>query len=126
MGQNLTWSVLSYVKNRMTFPTVKVDIVLDDQGLSLHEYGIAGKILYTPGHTSGSVSVLLDTGEAFVGCLAHNDLPFRFHPGLPIYADNSNAIKESWKLILDGGAYMIFPGHGKPFPVETIKKHLFG
>ncbi len=37
---------------------------------------------------------------------------------------NIDLIKESWKLIIDGGAKMIFPGHGKPFPVEIIKKHI--
>jgi len=29
--------------------------------------GIHGKALYTPGHTSGSMIILLDSGEASVG-----------------------------------------------------------
>ncbi len=68
------------LKNKFAFPTAKVDIVLGDEGLSLKEYGIPGKILYTPGHTYGSVSVLLETGDAFIGCLAQNKAPFVLKP----------------------------------------------
>jgi len=126
-----TWGKISrsmlmpLIKNKMTFPVAKVDILLDDSEVLLNEYGIAGRILYTPGHTLGSVSVLLDTGEVFVGCLAHNRLPFTFHPALPIYAENVDLIKESWKKLIDAGAKMVFPGHGKPFSVEIIKKYIY-
>lgn len=117
--------LLPLLKNKMTIPPVQADIILDDRDLSLSKYGIAGKILYSPGHTLGSVSVLLDTGEAFVGCLAHNNLPFRLKPGLPIYAENIDLIKESWRLLIARGAKMIFPAHGKPFSVEIIKKYIY-
>ena len=125
-----TWGKISrsllmpLLKYRMSFPAVKADIILNDNEISLNNYGISGRILYTPGHTLGSVSVLLNTGEAFVGCLAHNRLPFTFHPALPIYAENIDLIKHSWKRIIDAGAQTIFPGHGKPFSVEIIKKYI--
>ena len=46
-------------------PATDVDIVLEDgEFLSLFEYGIPGKIVHTPGHSMGSVSVLLETGDA--------------------------------------------------------------
>jgi glyoxylase-like metal-dependent hydrolase (beta-lactamase superfamily II) len=117
--------LLPLLKNKMTIPPVQADIILDNRDLSLNKYGISGKILYSPGHTLGSVSVLLDTGEAFVGCLAHNNLPFRLQPGLPIYAENIELIKKSWRLLIDRGAKMIFPAHGKPFSVEIIKKYIY-
>jgi glyoxylase-like metal-dependent hydrolase (beta-lactamase superfamily II) len=106
------------------FPAEKVDIVLDENDYSLNDFGIPGKIVYTPGHTQGSVSVLLETGEAFVGCLAHNNLPFRFRPGLPIFADNIEKVKESWNSIIQQGAKTIYPAHGNPFSVDIIKKAL--
>lgn len=125
-----TWGKISsslfkhLLKNKMAFPTVKPDIVLGDYGLLLNEYGISGKIVYTPGHTLGSVSVLLDSGELFAGCLAHNKLPLTTHPALPIYAHNIDLVKESWKKVIKAGAKMIFPGHGKPFSIEIIKKYI--
>ena len=107
-----------------SFPPVNADIVLDDNGLSLEDYGIAGKIMYTPGHTYGSVSVVLDSGDAFIGCLAHNRVPFVMKPSLPIYAKDIDQLKASWKVVIDQGAKNIYPGHGKPFPVEKILKYL--
>lgn len=108
----------------MPIEKVDVDILLNDEDYSLNEYGIDGKITFTPGHTSGSVSVLLKTGEAFVGCLAHNGFPFRSSPGLPIYAENIDLIKSSWNMLIEKGARMIYPGHGNPFPVAEIKQYL--
>jgi hydroxyacylglutathione hydrolase len=106
------------------FPATDVDIVLEDDGLSLAEYGIPGRVIYTPGHTPGSVSVLLETGDAFVGDLAMNGLPLRLGPGLPIFAENVQQVKESWKTLLDQGAQMVYPGHGKPFPANVMRKAL--
>jgi hydroxyacylglutathione hydrolase len=103
---------------------VVADIVLDDRGMSLEPYGIPGRIVHTPGHTSGSVSVVLDSGDACIGCLAHNRLPFRMKPGLPIYAADPELLKRSWKRVLDMGTRTAYPGHGKPFPVEKIIPYL--
>jgi glyoxylase-like metal-dependent hydrolase (beta-lactamase superfamily II) len=105
-------------------PSAEVELVVEDDGLSLKEYGISGRIVYTPGHTMGSVSVLLDSGEAFVGDLAMNKLPFRLGPGLPTVAEDSGKVKESWRKLLELGATTVYPAHGKPFSAEVIKKAL--
>lgn len=105
-------------------PPTKVDIVLGDEVFSLSEYGIPGKILYTPGHSMGSVSVLLDTGEAFVGDLAMSGPPMRFTPGLPTLAEDIHKVRESWELLIKAGAKNIYPAHGKPFSVDIIQRAL--
>ncbi|MEN8202894.1 MAG: MBL fold metallo-hydrolase [Bacteroidota bacterium] len=112
------------LKKKVAFPPAKVNISVGDQGLSLKEYGIPGKIVYTPGHTYGSISIILESGEAFIGCMAHNRFPFVFRPGLPIYAKDIELIKKSWKVVIDEGAQTIYPGHGKPFPLEKILQYL--
>jgi glyoxylase-like metal-dependent hydrolase (beta-lactamase superfamily II) len=86
--------------------------------------GADGHIIYTPGHTDGSVSVLLDSGEAFVGCLIHNRAPFVFKPGLPIYAKDILQLKLSLKMVIDRGAKILYPGHGNPVPVQKILKYI--
>jgi len=106
------------------FPPTQVDVVLGDEGLSLAEYGIPGRVIHTPGHTAGSVSVLLETGDAFVGCMAHNGLPFRLSPGLPIFAEDLEQLRESWKLVLNQGARTIYPAHGEPFSADIIRRVL--
>jgi glyoxylase-like metal-dependent hydrolase (beta-lactamase superfamily II) len=116
--------MMPFVKIKGKFPAAKVDIILDDEGLSLEKYGIPGKVVYTPGHTFGSISVVLESGDAFVGCLAQNRAPFVFRPKLPIYAKDLELLKESWVKVINMGALTIYPGHGNPFPIEKITKFL--
>jgi hydroxyacylglutathione hydrolase len=106
------------------FPGTSVDLALDDTDFSLEPYGISGKILYTPGHSMGSMSLLLDTGDAFVGDSAMNALPMRIGPGLPAFAEDINAAKESFRLLLSRGARHIYPAHGKPFKSELLERFL--
>ena len=98
--------------------------MLEDEEYPLESYGIHGKVIYTPGHSSGSISLLLDTGDAFVGDLAMNVFPTRIGPGMPIFAENVNALKESWRLLLSSGAKQIYPAHGKPFNADVLEKLL--
>jgi glyoxylase-like metal-dependent hydrolase (beta-lactamase superfamily II) len=105
-------------------PATNVDIVLGDEELSLVDYGIPGRIISTPGHSMGSVSVLLETGDTFVGDLAMNGFPMRIGPGLPIFAEDLQKVKRSWQLLLDKGAKTAYPAHGKPFSADAIRRAL--
>ncbi len=106
----------------LRFNAFKADVIIGDEGLSLEEYGIPGKIIHTPGHTPGSVSILLETGDAFVGCMTHNSFPFRLRPGLPIFAEDLPGLRESWKMLLHAGAKTIYPAHGNSFSsMEMLK-----
>ncbi len=105
-------------------PATEVDVVLKDEEFTLAEYGIPGKVIYTPGHSSGSVSVLLETGDVFVGDLAMNKFPLRFSPGLPIFAEDWDKVIESWKMLLDQGAQTVYPAHGEPFSADIIRNAL--
>ena len=104
----------------------KVDIGLDADELSLAPYGIAGRIVYTPGHTAGSISVLLDSGAALVGDMAMNSLPMRFSPGLPVFAENLPQLMESWRMLLERNLQTIYPSHGGPFAPEVMRRAVSG
>ena len=121
------WGALLGVPMRIMVPLVKfpgspVDVALGDEPFSLEPFGISGKVLHTPGHSSGSMSVLLDTGEAFIGDLAMNSLPMRIGPGMPPLGDDPNAIKRSWRLLLDNGAKTMYPAHGNSFSANALEK----
>lgn len=105
-------------------PATQVDVVIGDEGLALEEYGIPGRVIWTPGHSSGSVSILLETGDAFVGDMAMNKFPLSLRPGLPIFAENTDKLKESWRSLLVRGAKMIYPAHGEPFSADIIRQAL--
>lgn len=87
-------------------------------------FTIQGKVIHTPGHSSGSVSILLDTGEAFVGDLAVNKFPLRLTPGLPIFAEDWPKLIESWQKLLDLGVKTVYPAHGKAFSADIIREKL--
>ena len=113
-------AILKLYTQFVHIPTFEVDIVAGDEEISLEEYGIPGRVVYTPGHSWGSVSILLDSGEAFVGDLAMNMPPMRLNPGLAIFGDDIILVKKSLRKLLDKGAKTIYPAHGKPFPVERL------
>jgi len=117
-------SILGLLKSMIRFPSAPVDIVLRDQEMSLEAYGIPGRVIPTPGHSAGSVTVLLDTGEAFVGDMSMSGFPMRLGPGLPIFAEDLAKLRESWQSLLDRGAKTIYMSHGKPTSAEVIREKL--
>jgi hydroxyacylglutathione hydrolase len=123
------WGVLlekatSLVLPFVHIPRASVDLVIGDEGLSLSEYGVPGRVIHTPGHSPGSVSVLLDSGEAFVGDMAMNRFPLRYGANMPVFAEDFAQLKESWRMLLNQGARTIYPAHGKPFSSDIIRKVL--
>lgn len=105
---------------RFSIEPCETDIVMEEDKFSLDEFGIKGSIVFTPGHSSGSISVVLDSGEAFVGDMAMNGLPLTIGPNLPIFAEDMPALKNSWRRLIDRGVKTVYPAHGNPFSVEIL------
>ena len=112
----------------LTFPTISLrnkDILLNGDNLSiLREIGIEGDILYTPGHSIDSISVLLDDGSIFCGDMAANFpdwLGTRFNP--PFLTDVKKNY-QSWEKIINTKAKTVYPSHGKDFNIERLKDNL--
>jgi glyoxylase-like metal-dependent hydrolase (beta-lactamase superfamily II) len=72
--------------------------------------GIAGQIVHTPGHSEDSVSLVLDSGEAFTGDLT-----------VPQMADETSAptVHTSWQRLRDAGAKQVYAGHGPVRPMPS-------
>ncbi len=117
-------AVLKLYTRGFRIPAFQVDIVGKDECISLAQFGIPGKVIHTPGHSWGSVSVLLDSGEAFVGDLAVNMFPLRLGPGPAIFGDDLKIVKNNLRKLLNMGAKTVYPAHGKPFPAEMLSKIL--
>lgn len=124
-GRVLT-SVLRLMAPFIRVPPATVDRRLGDHETSLEEFGIRGTVVPTPGHSPGSVSVVLESGEAFVGDAAMNRFPLRLSPGLPVLADDLAQVVRSWGALLKHPVRMIYPAHGPPFPVEVMHEALHG
>ncbi|MDY1591454.1 MAG: MBL fold metallo-hydrolase [Methanofastidiosum sp.] len=106
-----------------SFNHLKPDIIIDSD-FDLRDYGINGRIIHTPGHSNGSISVILGSGEAFIGDLAMNGLPLRVGAGEPIFGENITEIYQSWKKLVENNVHTLYPSHGNPFNIKVLKRIL--
>ena len=82
---------------------------------------ILGEILFTPGHTLDSIS--LKVGNViFCGDAAMNDFPSTKR--LIIWIENIGQFQQSWNVLLNTDADIIYPAHGKPFDKDDIRKYI--
>jgi hydroxyacylglutathione hydrolase len=110
------------------FPGMEPDIVMKAE-MDLNPFGVDGRIIPTPGHTAGSVSVLMAGGDAIVGDLIMGGyLGGRIFPRLPTYhyfAEDFALLKVSiTKLLADYAPARIYVGHGGPLNAQAIKRRL--
>lgn len=96
-------------------PACEPDIVFEDEW-RLDEYGIAGRVILTPGHTPGSISLLLESGAAVVGDLVMGKLMGLIHkPGPPLVAWDLDENWASLRRLLSLAPRILYVGHGGPF-----------
>ncbi|MHB1416369.1 MAG: MBL fold metallo-hydrolase [Chloroflexota bacterium] len=99
------------------------DIVVDDER-SLAHFGVQGRAIHTPGHSAGSLTLLLDSGEAFVGDLCAKYPLIGGGSYVPFFGDDRETVYRSWERLLAAGATCIYPGHGSPFPASELREEL--
>ena len=102
-------------------PPVKPDILIEDE-LDLKKFGVEGRVIHTPGHTHGSVSVILPGGEIIVGDTIMRGMLRWWQPHYPLFADDMPQLKKSIRLILRQKPTKIFSGHGGPFDPNTVQR----
>lgn len=99
------------------FVPASADILMDDD-LDLSPYGVAAQVIFTPGHTPGSVSILTDDHQAIVGDLCGGGWPLgQFQPGRPRYhywASSLKDVQASLKRVFSFQPAKIHVGHGRP------------
>lgn len=106
---------------RVTFTPITDDkikvITCEESRRFLQELGIEGCMIPTPGHSDDSISLILDSGDVFVGDL------------YPLYereAHEEADVQESWKQILATKPKRIFYGHAKKAVLEYSGKEADG
>jgi glyoxylase-like metal-dependent hydrolase (beta-lactamase superfamily II) len=89
--------------------------------LSMADMGFQIEIISTPGHSSGSISILVNKEIAIVG-----DAMFGIFRNsiFPPFADDEKELFKSWKKLLDTGCNLFLPGHGGEISRELVKKEL--
>lgn len=97
----------------------KPDIYVEE-GDDLSSYGFDAKVLHFPGHSKGSIGFLTSDGDLFCGDLLENTKePAKFS-----LIDNHEEYNESIEKLKQHTIKTVYPGHGKPFPLEVLLKKL--
>ncbi|HIJ07972.1 TPA: MBL fold metallo-hydrolase [Candidatus Bathyarchaeota archaeon] len=110
------------------YPPLKIrkdDIILqNDNPMKISDLGLNGKIVYTPGHSSDSISLVLQDGKAIVGDAAMNLLNLGETRYRPFFIQDIDDVFGSWKKLIEFEVRTIYPSHGRPFSVEKLIRNL--
>lgn len=94
-------------------PSDNVVISRDESRALLATIGIQGEIVETPGHSDDSVTLVLDSGEAFTGDLTHPML---------LWADETGVLRQSWEKLRVMNVTTVYQAHG---PIPQQMAHIF-
>lgn len=107
------------------------DILLSDkEEFDLKSFGLQARVISTPGHTAGSISVISNDGVAIVGDLVASGIllggiAFSSIPKRPPFEDDPYVVAQELERIIDLGAQDFYMGHGGPLKRKAVEKHVF-
>lgn len=106
------------------FKPVVSDITLNNN-YDLNQYGIEGEVIHTPGHTEGSISVIIKGKHIICGDTLFSILPNSVYPP---FANDKQLLLDSWKKIKEYDCEKFYPGHGNIFDrrkfIETLNRKI--
>lgn len=108
------------LSGRFTYDPCQPDILIEAVR-PLNDFGLSACVLPTPGHSPGSVSLIVDDEIAIVG-----DAMFGIFKGsiFPPFADDTAMMIRSWKVLLDTGCRTFLPAHGYENSRGKVEKNL--
>lgn len=109
--------LMKFHKNKENKNLFTPNLFLNDNN-SLKKYGFNAKVISLPGHTVGSIAILTDKKDIFVGDTLEN----RKKPLSAQIIENEEDLKKSIEKIEKLDIRTVYPGHGKPFLMEDFKK----
>ena len=108
-------------KDEAVYKSLEVDVVFEDD-IDLKIFGVNGKVIHTPGHTAGSLSVILSGGTAIIGDLMMGGIIRRGTPHFPLFANDLSQLKESIRRVRALSPKVIHASHGGPFTKEAVER----
>lgn len=99
-----------------------------DTELSLTNLGIPGRAIQMPGHTPGSMVIVLDDGRAFVGDMIlggwFGGALFSNRPGEHYFHADIARNRQNVMTLLKAGVQSFYVGHGGPLTRESVAEWL--
>jgi glyoxylase-like metal-dependent hydrolase (beta-lactamase superfamily II) len=105
-----------FARHLMNFPGAEADLFVDEV-YDLEAFGFPGQAIHTPGHTHGSMVVLMEGGELIGGDTVFG-LEDKQH--FPPFAEDQSALVRSWEKLKQLPIKTFYPAHGRPFPLESF------
>lgn len=108
------------------FDPVTPSLVLEAE-TDLRPFGIAGRAIATPGHTAGSVSILLDNGDAIIGDLLMGGWMGGHlratYPNRHYFVEDAAQLVPSLRRVLAMQPARLWVGHGGPLdPAQVVAR----
>jgi len=120
--KNLTDRFPAVTSRLCAFDPVEPDVRITGE-ISLEKLGFEARIIPTPGHTPGSLSVLTGSGNAFVGDIAVNMPLLGAQRYVSPFGYSPDEMAASLQTLILAGAKRIYPAHGRPFgTTEWLRK----
>lgn len=104
-------------QSRYNYEPVNPDILVDEK-YDLINFGLDVYIFHTPGHSKGSISVIIDNNVAIVGDAMFGIFGNSIYPP---FADHPEVMVKSWKKLIKTGCKLFLPGHGKEISSKLLK-----
>jgi len=93
--------------------------VLVDSFYNLKSLGFHATVIHTPGHSPGSMSVIVDDEIALVGDAMYGVIP---GGAFPPFAADAKQLVASWAILLKTGCRLFLPAHGGPRTREQLQR----
>jgi hydroxyacylglutathione hydrolase len=93
------------------------DILLSDK-MNLKDYGLEGIVIHLPGHTAGSIGLLLGDGSFIAGDTFVNNK----RPAAAPNAVDFDKLYASIENLRSRGIRTVYPGHGHPFVFSSYNR----
>jgi len=124
-GTNLFTKIISEIGNHILWKSCSYkpfagDVLIKDS-FDFKKLSSDIRIIKTEGHSSGSISIIVDNEIAIVGDAMFG--VFR-NSVFPPFADNPNELIKSWSILLNTDCERFLPGHGGFITRNTILKEL--
>jgi len=109
-----------------SFEPSEPELIIKEE-ISLKDFGVDAQVIFTPGHTKGSVGVLGNNYEAIIGDLLMGGWlggAFRSaYPNYHYYVDDLSDLHASLKKVLGHKPARLDVGHGGPLSYEdTVRR----
>jgi glyoxylase-like metal-dependent hydrolase (beta-lactamase superfamily II) len=105
-----------FARKLMKFPGAEPDILVDES-YDLATFGFPGRVIYSPGHTLGSMLVLMEEGQLIAGDTLFG-VANKQH--FPPFAEDLPALVETWKRISSMRVKTCYPAHGRHFSFDSF------